>query len=93
MKSGDSECSGNNVMEEFGCHISEAVEHIRVINSYHSKTLYDGASWLFPPPPSLYYPSLPSPYQINSFNCSLFLVLTIMIMKRRASVCVSVFLT
>lgn len=49
MKSGDSGCSGKNVMEEFGCHISEAVEHIRVINSYRSKTLYGGASWLFPP--------------------------------------------
>lgn len=48
MNSGDSGCSGKNAMEEFGCHISEAVEHIRVINSYRSKTLYGGASWLFP---------------------------------------------
>lgn len=49
MKSGDSGCSGKNVMEEFGCHVSEAVELIRVINSYRSKTLYGGASCLFPP--------------------------------------------
>lgn len=33
MKSGDSGCSGKNVMEEFGCHISEAVEHIRVLSA------------------------------------------------------------
>lgn len=76
-------------MDEVGCHISEAVKHIIVINSYHSKTLYGRASWLFPssPFPSVFFPSCRPPPQINSFIPNLFLVLTIMNIEKRAFVC------